>query len=273
MGGQRFRLLTFVDNHSRESLAIEVGQQLTGGDVVRVLEHVTVQRGKPQTIHFDSGAAFISRSLDLSAYFNGVQVNLTPRKVKIALFGCPDDGLRENELNNVNWARVRANYVVNAGNTDYGQATKNGVHFMGAPFAPRTGVRAGTISDGLSKTLLTSEVITTLSSDWWGGPISDFSIALGGQTFTGWLAPNSLTPDESVRECPQPSQYNGIPGCNMTFPDEENTKRAVFAARSKHQGGVTASMCDGSVQFIADSVDLVGVWRRMTTANGEERVE
>ena len=34
VGGQRFRLLTLVDNHSRESLAIEVCQRLTGDDVV-----------------------------------------------------------------------------------------------------------------------------------------------------------------------------------------------------------------------------------------------
>ncbi len=38
VGGQRFRLLTLVDNHSRESLAIEAGQRLTGDDAVRVLE-------------------------------------------------------------------------------------------------------------------------------------------------------------------------------------------------------------------------------------------
>lgn len=30
VGGQRCRLLTLVDNHSRESLAIEVGQRLPG---------------------------------------------------------------------------------------------------------------------------------------------------------------------------------------------------------------------------------------------------
>lgn len=34
--GRRFRLLTLVDNFSRESLAIEAGQRLTGDDVVRV---------------------------------------------------------------------------------------------------------------------------------------------------------------------------------------------------------------------------------------------
>jgi putative transposase len=55
VGGQRFRLLTLVDNHSRESLGIEVGQRLTGDDVVRVLEQVTADRGKPQSIRVDNG--------------------------------------------------------------------------------------------------------------------------------------------------------------------------------------------------------------------------
>jgi putative transposase len=75
VGGQRFRMLTLVDNHSRESLAIEVGQRLIGDDVVRVLEQVTAQRGKPQSIRVDNGPEFISRSLDLWAYFNGVKLD------------------------------------------------------------------------------------------------------------------------------------------------------------------------------------------------------
>ena len=200
------------------------------------------------------------------------EVNLEPRKMKIPLFGCPDDGLKENEWSHRNWARVRGNYIVNAGNTDYGQATKGGVKFMGAPFNPRTGVALASVRDGLSNTLLTAETITTLSSEWWGGPISDLSICLGGQIFTGWLGPNSRTPDEAIRECPQPSQYNGIPGCNLTSADEELTKRGAYASRSKHQGGVTASMCDGSVRFVSDSVDLIGVWRPMTSSRGGEVV-
>jgi len=208
-------------------------------------------------------------SIRLDKSFSDV-ANTPPRQTKIPLYGCPSDGLKENEWSHPNWARVRGNYVVNAGNTDYGQATKAGVAFLGAPFAPREGVLLATIRDGLSNTLLTSEVITTLSSQWWGGPISDFTIALGGQTFTGWLGPNSSTPDESVRECPKPEQYNGIPGCTLTFPNEEQTKRAVFAARSKHQSGVNASMCDGSVRFVDDGIDVLGVWRPMTTARGRE---
>ena len=64
VGGQRFRLLTLVDNNSRESLAIEAGQWLTGDGVVRVLEQVTALQGKQQSIRVDNGPEFISRSFD-----------------------------------------------------------------------------------------------------------------------------------------------------------------------------------------------------------------
>ncbi len=43
--GQRFRLLTLVDNFSRESLAIQVGTRLTGDDVVTALDRVKAARG------------------------------------------------------------------------------------------------------------------------------------------------------------------------------------------------------------------------------------
>ncbi|QDT44026.1 hypothetical protein Pan241w_41310 [Gimesia alba] len=43
--GKRFRLLTLVDNFSRESLAIRVGTRLTGDDVVAALERVKEVRG------------------------------------------------------------------------------------------------------------------------------------------------------------------------------------------------------------------------------------
>ena len=77
---QWFRLLTLVDNHSRESLAIEMGQRLTGDDVVRVLERVSMVRGKPQTIRVDNGPEFVSQSLDLWAYFNGVKLDFSRRE-------------------------------------------------------------------------------------------------------------------------------------------------------------------------------------------------
>lgn len=75
--GQRFRLLTLVDNFTRESLAIEAGQRLTGDDVVRVLERVCAGRGCPQSIRVDNGPEFISKSLDLWGYWNGVSLDFS----------------------------------------------------------------------------------------------------------------------------------------------------------------------------------------------------
>ena len=75
--GRRFRLLTIVDNFSRESLAIRLGQRLTGDDVVGVLGEVAAVRGAPQSIRVDNGPEFISRSLDWWAYFNGVKLDFS----------------------------------------------------------------------------------------------------------------------------------------------------------------------------------------------------
>lgn len=121
---------------------------------------------------------------------------------------------------------------------------------------------------------MVAEVVTTLSSVWWGGPISDFSTSLGGQTFTGWLPPNSTVPDAAARGCPQPGQLNGLPGCvQISDPGDPAENRNYFAAHSKHSGGVTVALCDGSVRFVADTVDLLSVWRSLTTARGDRAGE
>lgn len=75
--GHRFRLLTLVDNFTRESLAIRVGRRMTGDDVVRILEEVTQQRDRPKSIRVDNGPEFISKSLDCWAYFNEVQLDFS----------------------------------------------------------------------------------------------------------------------------------------------------------------------------------------------------
>ena len=104
VGGQRFWLLTFVDTHSRESLAIEVGQRLTGDDVVRVLEGVASQRGRPQTIRVDNGPEFISRSLDLWASFNGVKLDFSrPEKPTDNAFIESFNGRLRDECLNQHW--------------------------------------------------------------------------------------------------------------------------------------------------------------------------
>jgi putative transposase len=62
--GQRFRIVTLVENMSRESLAIEADVSLTGKRVVAVLERLAGSHGLPQVIYVDNGPEFISRRLD-----------------------------------------------------------------------------------------------------------------------------------------------------------------------------------------------------------------
>jgi putative transposase len=71
--GRKFRVLTLVDNFSRESLAVEVAQRFAGEDVAAVLTQVCRRRGKPKSIKVDNGPEFTSKALDLWAYANKVK--------------------------------------------------------------------------------------------------------------------------------------------------------------------------------------------------------
>jgi putative transposase len=75
--GHRIRLLTIVDNHTRESLAIYVSQRIRGCEVVNVLERVAAEHGKPQTIQVDNGPEFVSKDVDLWAYWNHVKLDFS----------------------------------------------------------------------------------------------------------------------------------------------------------------------------------------------------
>jgi prepilin-type N-terminal cleavage/methylation domain-containing protein len=221
------------------------------------------------------------------------------RKAQIPLFACPSDiGLQQNEWAVNIWARTRTNYLVNAGNTTYGQhdvgACPNGVFpscrkFGGGPFIPRKPNRLAKISDGTSNTLMMSEALVLPTTAGWGGPYSDGQTALGGQVFTGYNPPNSQLPDALCRqgewwgnaqsgflEQDLPVTASGQPTPPVSVPfyfsatsdariDSNGHKQQHIAARSKHPGGVNASRCDGSVDFFIDGVDLL-VWDEMCSS-------
>jgi len=72
--GRRFRVLTVVDNFSRECPVLEVDHSLTGQRVTRVLDRIALTRGLPEIITVDNGPEFISKALDLWAYENSVKL-------------------------------------------------------------------------------------------------------------------------------------------------------------------------------------------------------
>jgi len=75
--GRRIRVLTIVDHFSRESLALEVGQNFRGQDVARVLTRIGTERGLPQTIRVDNGSEFTSKALDQWAYANRLALDFS----------------------------------------------------------------------------------------------------------------------------------------------------------------------------------------------------
>lgn len=72
--GRYFRILTVVDQFTRECVALHVGQSLRGSDVARCLNRVVQDRGTPESITVDNGSEFCSQVMDNWAYRNRVQL-------------------------------------------------------------------------------------------------------------------------------------------------------------------------------------------------------
>jgi prepilin-type N-terminal cleavage/methylation domain-containing protein/prepilin-type processing-associated H-X9-DG protein len=230
--------------------------------------------------------------------------NLAARQTFVPLQACPSDiGLQRNEWASANWARVRSNYVVNAGNTVYGQYDLGTcpdkyptcIEFGGAPFIPSKVGKLAKITDGTANTLMMSEVLVLPETAGWGGPYSDAQTALGGQVFTGFHTPNiqgaanadALTrqgewwgnvqsgwleqglPVTAAGTPAQPSAPSPRKVPLSAIVDSNGHKDQHIAARSKHPGGVNASRCDGSVGFFSDDIDPY-VWNSLASSAGGE---
>jgi prepilin-type processing-associated H-X9-DG protein len=81
----------------------------------------------------------------------------------------------------------------------------------------------------------------------------------------GNITPSSTSPD--VSDWCDKSYPNAQPLACLSGSLNGNDK--YYAPRSRHPGGVNVGMCDGSVRFFKNSVNLF-VWRGVTTANGGE---
>ncbi len=99
--GRRFRVLTVVDNFSRECPVMEADHSLTGQRVARVLDRIALVRGLPQVITVDNGPEFISKALDLWAVTNQVRLRfIAPGKpVQNAFIESFNGRLRDECLN------------------------------------------------------------------------------------------------------------------------------------------------------------------------------
>jgi len=116
------------------------------------------------------------------------------------------------------------------------------------------------ISDGTSNTILLSEIIkvTATSPEGYtdGRGMMWFIPTGGGPSFMVNRTPNSKIPDE-LRGPPWQS-FVDVPEAPAIGTDSNNEDdTAIVSARSRHPGGVQAALCDGSVQFFSENVDLL----------------
>jgi prepilin-type processing-associated H-X9-DG protein len=81
-----------------------------------------------------------------------------------------------------------------------------------------------------------------------------------GSGFTAYSTPNTSDPD----------LYWDSSACNVLFPDNppcgglSASNPGRQSARSRHQGGVNAVMCDGAVRFFENGI-FVDTWRALST--------
>lgn len=61
--GRPIRMLTVIDEYSRECMAIEVARQLDSYDVLETLAELFIFRGIPEYIRSDNGSEFIAKTI------------------------------------------------------------------------------------------------------------------------------------------------------------------------------------------------------------------
>ena len=73
--GRWIRVLTVVDQFTRECLTLFADNALSGEKVAIALDKIVVLRGAPGSITVDNGTEFASKAMDLWAYKNGVHLD------------------------------------------------------------------------------------------------------------------------------------------------------------------------------------------------------
>ena len=203
---------------------------------------------------------------------------------RVPAFRCPSDAIV---------VSPGVNYAWNVGSTIYwDNAAMNG------PIRRNKDTKLSAITDGLSKTILLSEILTgdgsssafTFPRDMLNSvPTSSITTpvmppqsqvdalgaaaqaAMDGGAASGHRSNNG---DMWSQNSFHSTSYNTVAPPNWKYPTSTSASSAawiiggngVYPARSAHGGGVTAGMCDGAVLFLRDEIDPV-VYQRLGGRN------
>lgn len=73
--GRWFRILTVVDQYTRECLCAYADRSQTGEKVVEQMKRLVARRGTPESITTDNGSEFAGQAMDAWAHFAGVKLD------------------------------------------------------------------------------------------------------------------------------------------------------------------------------------------------------
>ncbi len=111
------------------------------------------------------------------------------------------------------------------------------------------GSKFAEVQDGTSNTLCVSEILPECRGDTFVWPVSMWE-------YSGHVSNTFTNVPINFDSCPP---HNDNPCGKSTPPD---TSLVEWGFKSKHPGGVNAGLCDGSVRFVAETMDLT-TWRRL----------
>jgi prepilin-type N-terminal cleavage/methylation domain-containing protein/prepilin-type processing-associated H-X9-DG protein len=207
---------------------------------------------------YDTTVGFFQPPNTVPLTFNGVLCT------RIAMYYCASDRPNAMWQGDMYW-RSRGNYVVSWGPITHPFTPPTVPTAWGvfgytdfASFTKPRQTRFSEITDGLSNTLLMSEVImgrTDGSPDQRG----DINNDQGSNRFM-----TINTPNKGI-------DFMGGPWCENR-PDVPCAQASVnqhYTARSRHPTGVNVCLCDGSTRFATNNVAL-NVWQAASTINGGE---
>ena len=127
--GRPFRILTVVDQWSRQSPLLEVAARMSGQTVSEALDRVLDGEPRPRSITVDHGTEFQSRALEDWAYRRGVQLDfIRPGKpVENAFIEAFNGRLRDECLNVHQFTSIAdAQAKIEAWRVDYNQRRPHG---------------------------------------------------------------------------------------------------------------------------------------------------
>jgi prepilin-type N-terminal cleavage/methylation domain-containing protein/prepilin-type processing-associated H-X9-DG protein len=198
-------------------------------------------------------------------------------KFEVKLFLCPSDSISPTVPGSPYGA---TNYVANVGSgTAYGLITMGDGVFWQQPMAIRD------IIDGTSNTAAFSETLL-------GDGLTPTGPASADAKRSRFVVPGGDDPTPAKCDAASPRVWSGqrsakwinghygdalynhyyLPNAPNWDCGNGSNNKGLTSARSNHSGGVNMLLCDGSVRFVTNNIDLT-TWRAISTRAGGEVVK